>query len=1082
MLSFKKSTAIALAVTLLGGVATQAVPLMDMSLQVHAADSIDDAFIVTDYDTGEVISSDRLINIFNSPAEGEGDKYIGELETVEEKDKVTITTMYRAKHLVIPEDFIGITDNTKYHDYIRCIQGNGEVHLYLITNTVTCTTTKGKDGNLIHKYKVKQTPKGAYNLQFTKEDGQTYRTFHVVVNQATKSIKTTINYMGYDKEYEITPESGMIMVENHSFQLKAKIDSSSTDSLKYRIVKKPNESSGVSKLATIDKDGVITTLGNGTAYLEITHTNDANYTYPVIETIDKKTGDQTLYYKTFLPQYYPLYIVKENPAKTISIDEKFETLRKDEKRQLSVTVTPTYTEDEYPTSATDILRWESSNTKVAKVTDDGLLTVVGAGQTVITVRGENDLVKDSFVLNGIIPVSSLVFDQTGVQTYVGMTEDISVQLKPNYADEQVYWKSEDESIVTVEGGTSELVKKNYKYNAKIKAIGVGTTTVTAYTKSGIKATMTVTVLELPKIDSIKLTYNDKEIKSNTCTIFTGQSLYFNMVSMAGDTEVPFDQIKVTISKGGSDIAKATINKQGLVTLKGISRGSLKLYFKSSINPAFRRVVNVNIKRPADSVEYTVDGVAKSSKTMLIGDTAKIKAELKTKNADGIHDDNIRSYKSSDTAVATVSKNGKVTAKSEGEAKITIKTDSSQTFKLVTVNVIKVAKIEIKKVKDGVYDSDEKVGNTLDLDINVYDSNNKKYTDLKPTWTLDDTGVLTVTSDNELKVNKLGTTTVKCKIGGVTVSFKVKLTHEIKDAKYTENNDVELGASVKPDIVLKDGEVILKEGTDYTVDAVKDPKLGANTAIIHGKGNYYGETKIRFYVVAHSMTKATVTGLKSKVYTGDDLTQNPVVKYNGVTLKAGVDYTMSYHNNTAVGKASIKFLGKGNYKDTLEKTFDITPANISRTSITVSEATYSTKKGEGKPEVTVKFGSSKLREDRDYTVAYSNNKKLGNATATIKGIGNFTGSVSKTFKVVSKYPLKITVSNPNVSISVNGRSTIRYTIADASFVSDKTVKFSSSSSKIAKVDSNGVITGVSKGTATITVDAHGAKATVRVTVK
>lgn len=1082
MLSFKKCTAIALAITLMGGVACQAVPLVDMSLQVQAADSIDDEFIVTDYDTGEVISSDRVINIFNSPAEGEDDKYVDELTTVEEKDKVTIVTMYMAKHLIIPEDFVGLADNTKYQDYIKCVQDNGEGHLYLITNTVVCTITEDKDGNLIHKFKVKPTPKGSYNLQFTKEDGQTYRTFHVVVNQATQKIKSTINYMGYNKEYEITPESGMIMVENHTLQLKAKVDKSSTDSLQYRIVKSPNESSEVSELATIDKDGVITTLCNGTAYLEIMHTNDANYTHPVIETIDEETGDQTLHYEKFLPQYYPLYIVKENPAKTISINEKFETLRKDEKKQLSVTVAPTYTEDEYPTSATDILKWESSNTKVAKVTEDGLLTAVGAGQTVITVKGENDLVKDSFVLNVIVPVSSIVFDQTGVQTYVGMTEDISVQLKPNYANEQVYWKSENESIVTVEDGTSELIKKNYKYNAKIKATGVGSTTVTAYTKSGIKASMTVTVSELPEIDFIKLTYNNKEIKSNTCTIFTGQSLYFNMISMAGDIEVPFDQIKVTISKGGSDIAKATINKQGLVTLKGLSRGTLKLYFKSSINPNFKRIITVNIKRPADSVEYTIDDVAKSSKTMLIGDTAQIKAELKTKNADGIHDDNIRSYKSSDTAVATVDKNGKIMAKAEGESKITLKTDSSQTFKLVTVNVIKVAKIEIKQVKDGVYNSGEKIGNTLDFDIVTYDSNNKKYTDLKPTWTLDNTGILSVTSDNKLKVNKLGTTTVKCKVGGVTVSFKVKLTHEIKDVKCVTNNNVEIGASVKPSIVLKDGTLTLKEGTDYTVDVVKDPKLGTNATVIHGKGNYYGETNIKFNVIAHSMLKATVTGLTSKVYTGGNLTQNPVVKYNGVTLKAGVDYIMSYHNNTAVGKASIKFLGKGNYKDTLEKTFDITPANISKTSITVGEATYTAKKGEGIPDVTVKFGSTKLKAGKDYTVTYSNNKKLGNATAIIKGIGNFNGSVSKTFKVVSKYPLKITVTNPNVSVSVNGKSTIKYTIADASFVKDKTVKFSSSSSKIAKVDNNGVITGVAKGTATITVDAHGAKATVKVTVK
>ena len=51
-----------------------------------------------------------------------------------------------------------------------------------------------------------------------------------------------------------------------------------------------------------------------------------------------------------------------------------------------------------------------------------------------------------------------------------------------------------------------------------------------------------------------------------------------------------------------------------------------------------------------------------------------------------------------------------------------------------------------------------------------------------------------------------------------------------------------------------------------------------------------------------------------------------------------------------------------------------------------------------------------------------------------------------------------------------------------YVKDKSATYKSSNTKIVKVDSNGMVTGVAKGSATITIDAHGAKATVVVYVR
>ena len=47
----------------------------------------------------------------------------------------------------------------------------------------------------------------------------------------------------------------------------------------------------------------------------------------------------------------------------------------------------------------------------------------------------------------------------------------------------------------------------------------------------------------------------------------------------------------------------------------------------------------------------------------------------------------------------------------------------------------------------------------------------------------------------------------------------------------------------------------------------------------------------------------------------------------------------------------------------------------------------------------------LEEERDYTVSYKNNTKVGTATVVIKGIGNYRGSISKEFKITGKAKTK-----------------------------------------------------------------------------
>ncbi len=147
----------------------------------------------------------------------------------------------------------------------------------------------------------------------------------------------------------------------------------------------------------------------------------------------------------------------------------------------------------------------------------------------------------------------------------------------------------------------------------------------------------------------------------------------------------------------------------------------------------------------------------------------------------------------------------------------------------------------------------------------------------------------------------------------------------------------------------------------------------------------------------SISKASVT-LSTSTYAYDGKAKKPgvTVKLNGKTLKNGTDYTVSYSNNTKVGTAKVTITGKGNYTGSVSKTYSIknnfkkaTVSGISTKAFTGKNITQS---------ITVKYNGKTLKNGTNYTVSYSNNKKIGTATVKIAGKGSYTGTITKTFKI------------------------------------------------------------------------------------
>lgn len=77
---------------------------------------------------------------------------------------------------------------------------------------------------------------------------------------------------------------------------------------------------------------------------------------------------------------------------------------------------------------------------------------------------------------------------------------------------------------------------------------------------------------------------------------------------------------------------------------------------------------------------------------------------------------------------------------------------------------------------------------------------------------------------------------------------------------------------------------------------------------------------------------------------------------------------------------------------------LSPKSISSATVSLSIATCSFDGKVKTPSVTVKLGSTALRNGIDYVVSYSNNKNVGKATAVITGKGLYAGTVTRTFVI------------------------------------------------------------------------------------
>ena len=392
----------------------------------------------------------------------------------------------------------------------------------------------------------------------------------------------------------------------------------------------------------------------------------------------------------------------------------------------------------------------------------------------------------------------------------------------------------------------------------------------------------------------------------------------------------------------------------------------------------------------------------SSVTIVAGQSKNIGASSSTSGA-------VLTYKSTTPSICTVDKNGNVTALKTGTGYVTV-TASANGYNSVSKDVkIVVSK---KSLNNGLI--------TLSETSYVYDGTYKK-----PAATVTFGGKVlqegkdyTISYRNNLNV---GVTTVIATGMGDYTGYTSKNFTITKRAMAGGTVSVAssvsfTGSNITPSVTVKVAGRTLTNGTDYTVSYSNNKNVGTSNVYVYGKCNYSGSLSAKFDIVP---AKQQIQKLETK-YKGFYIDWAQKGSATGYDIEYSVNSNMSGAVSkhltaskpdtlTVSGLSGDKtyYVRVRSYTNVNGKVYygawsdvkSIKTANNDITKATVSG--ISTKAFTGKAitqNVTVKVGNTVLKNGTDYTVSYSNNKKVGKATVKITGKGKYGGVITKTFKI------------------------------------------------------------------------------------
>ncbi|MCR5185840.1 MAG: hypothetical protein K6D97_01830 [Clostridia bacterium] len=292
-----------------------------------------------------------------------------------------------------------------------------------------------------------------------------------------------------------------------------------------------------------------------------------------------------------------------------------------------------------------------------------------------------------------------------------------------------------------------------------------------------------------------------------------------------------------------------------------------------------------------------------------------------------------------------------------------------------------------------------------------------------------------------------TITGKGNYQGVTVK-NVRITEKgPRSVAPIEDTTLEYGMT-KSYISVEDGEVSFSSSNPEILSITHDYSRLTSTNTIEAKAignvvvtvtypetNDYAETIQTFEVEVTKRTlRITDVEIVEKIYDGTtDAIVNSISFDDKVNRENGIDYNAEAvfedpnagKNKDVLVTLSLTDNSSNTYQlesDSYNAVADILVASILNSNVSLE---YTTVKNDGtakEPKVIVETNGKEISPE-NYTVQYKDNDRAGTAKVTIRGIGNYSGEVTKDFEIVDKKVISISGIENNQRIEYTGREVV-----------------------------------------------------------
>ena len=724
--------------------------------------------------------------------------------------------------------------------------------------------------------------------------------------------------------------------------------------------------------------------------------------------------------------------------------------------------------------------WSSSDTSVAIVDENGVVTAIAVGEAVVSAMTTDGSNLSATCKVSVVPTlaESIVIDPIEVSMEAIETTTLSVAILPELAtDKSVVWKSSDENIAIVDD------------NGVVTAIAVGEAIITATTVDGSNLNASCKITVVPTLAE-SIVFDKDEV-----TIIVPNST--TLVA----TILPELTTDKSVIWSSSDESVAIVNEDGVIT--AVSSGQVVITATTIDGSNLSATCNVNIIQLAESI--TLDKVdVKLEVTQTTSLTATILPETTS-------DKNVI-WSSSDESVAIVDESGVVTAVTLGEAVITVATlDGTELSATCRVEVVPTL---AESITLDLVELTLEATETKALSVTILP---ELATDKTVTWESSDEDIAIVDADGVVTAILVGKATITvsttdgsnlsatCMVTVVpTLAESIKLDVAELTLKATET--ATLSATILPELTtdksvawMSSDETVATVDENGMVTAIAVGKAiitattgdGSNlsatckvivkptlaTSITLDYSEYEIVEKSDFQLVATVLPELTTC--KDVVWSSSDMWVASV-DANGLVRAYSVGEAIITASTTDGSNlsASCKVTVLTSLAESI--TLDLTEVLLRATETATLVATVL-------PETTANKGVEWSSSNE--SVATVSKKgivtaiSVGEAIITAATVDGTDLSTTCKVMVVPTFAESVVLNLNEVSLEATETATLVATVLPE-LTTDKSVEWSSSDESVAVVDDNGVVTAISVGEAMITataIDGSGVSATCQVTV-